>query len=469
MSGGDELAYLSLIQVAERIRRRDVSAREVVDATLARIEAHDSRLHSFARVLRESAIAQAMAADAEIAQGLWRGPLHGVPIGIKDLLDMEGLPTGCGMPLRQDEPAGADATLITRLKRAGAVLIGKLHLTEGATLAHHPSLPRPVNPWGEAYWTGVSSSGSGVATAAGLCYGALGTDTGGSIRMPSFACGLTGVKPTWGRVSRHGLYPLAQSLDHVGPMTRSVADAAAILGVIAGEDPADPTTLPDPRPDYLSGLDAGGLSGLSIGVDRALVETRVDPLMVESLDAAVAVMEALGARVRPIEFPATAPLVAAIMPLMIAEVASAHAATFPAKAELYGPDLRGMIESAGAFTATDVARAVHGRAAFSGAVRKLFSDVDLLLTPGAPAPTPTWDELDALSGDMGGVLDRVGRFTLPFNATGSPTLSLPSGFAPSGLPLGIQLIGPHLSEALLCRAGHAFQMATDHHTRHPAL
>jgi amidase len=464
-----EVAYLSLIEVSERIRRREISAHEVTLAALARIDAHDSRLNSFARVLRETAITQALKADAEIARGLWRGPLHGVPIGIKDLLDMEGLPTGCGMPLRQNDPAAQDATLITRLKRAGAVIIGKLHLTEGATLSHHPSLPRPVNPWGEAYWTGVSSSGSGVAMAAGLCYGALGTDTGGSIRMPSYACGLTGMKPTWGRVSRHGLYPLAESLDHVGPMARSVADAAAILGVIAGEDPADPTTLPDPAPDYLAGLGGGGLSGISIGLDRSWAEDRVDPLVVENLNAAIAVLESLGARIRLIEFPATGPLVAAIMPLMTAEVSSAHTATFPAKAELYGPDLRGMIESAGAFTAVDVARAVHGRAAFSGAVRKLFGEVDLLITPAAPAPTPTWDELDALNGELGAVLDRIGRYTLPFNATGSPTLSLPSGFAPSGLPLGIQLIGPHLGEALLCRAGHAFQMATDHHTRHPVL
>jgi amidase len=468
MTGAD-FAYLSLVEVSGRIRRRDISAHEVTAAALARIEAHDSRLNSFAMVLRDSALDQARQADAEIAQGLWRGPLHGVPIGIKDLLDMAGLPTGCGMPLRQNDPATTDATLITRLKRAGAVLIGKLHMTEGATLAHHPSLPRPVNPWGEAYWTGVSSSGSGVATAAGLCYGALGTDTGGSIRMPSFACGLAGIKPTWGRVSRHGLYPLAQSLDHIGPMARTVADAAAILDVIAGEDPADPTTLPDPPPDYLSGLDSGGLKGVSIGVDRAFVETRVDPLVIENLNAALSVLESLGARIMPVEFPDTGPLVASIMPLMVAEVSSAHTATFPAMAELYGPDLRGMIESAQAFSAVDVARAVHGRAAFSGEVRKLFRDVDLLITPGAPAPTPTWDELDALSGEMGAVLDRVARYTLPFNATGSPTLSLPSGFAPSGLPLGIQLIGPHLGEALLCRAGHAFQMATAHHTQHPRL
>jgi amidase len=468
MTHGD-IAYLSLLAVSERIRRREISAHDVTLAALARIEAHDSRLNSFAMVLRESALAQADAADAEIARGQWRGPLHGVPIGVKDLLDMEGLPTGCGMPLRQNEPAAHDATLVTRLKRAGAVIIGKLHLTEGATLSHHPSLPRPVNPWGEAYWTGVSSSGSGVATAAGLCYGALGTDTGGSIRMPSYACGLTGMKPTWGRVSRHGLYPLAQSLDHIGPMARSVADVTAILGVIAGEDPADPTTLPDPAPDYLASLGGGGLSGVSIGLDRALVEDRVDPLVVANLNAALAVLESLGARIRPIQFPATDPLVAAIMPLMTAEVSSAHTATFPAMAELYGPDLRGMIESAGVFTAVDVARAVHGRAAFSGEVRKLFRDVDLLITPAAPAPTPTWDELDALNGELGAVLDRIGRYTLPFNATGSPTLSLPSGFAPNGLPLGIQLIGPHLGELLLCRAGHAFQTVTDHHTRHPDL
>jgi amidase len=362
----------------------------------------------------------------------------------------------------------ADATVVARLRRAGAVIIGKLHMTEGATLAHHPSLPRPDNPWRSGYWTGVSSSGSGVATAAGFCFGALGTDTGGSIRMPSAACGLSGIKPTWGRVSRHGLFPLAESFDHVGPMARSAADAAAILQVIAGEDPADPTALPGLVPDYLAEL-GGGISGLSIGVDRTVLEANVDPLVIDNVKQAIAVLRGLGARIREVACPPLTPLLVTVVPLMLMEVVVAHAAMYPLHADRYGPDLKRMLDSGAAFTATDVARSVHSRAAFSGALRKLFDDVDLLLTPASPAPTPTWNEIEALSGDLGAVLDRVGRYTFPFNVSGNPTISLPSGFAPAGLPLGIQLVGLHQSEALLCRAGHAFQQATGFHCVHPRL
>jgi amidase len=464
----DEIPYLGLLTVAEHMRRGELSSEEVVRALLARIERYDAKLHSFALVMHDVAISQACQADGEINAGHWRGPLHGVPIGIKDLLDVEGVPTGSGTEVLKNYIPGADATVVARLRRAGAVIIGKLHMTEGATLAHHPSLPRPNNPWHSDYWTGVSSSGSGVATAAGFCFGALGTDTGGSIRMPSAACGLSGIKPTWGRVSRHGLFPLAESFDHVGPMARSAADAAAILQIIAGEDPADPTTLPGGVPDYLAEL-GGGIRGLSIGVDRAVLEANVDPLVIDNVKQAIVVLRQLGARIREVTCPSLASVLGSVMPLMVTEVVVAHAATYPLHADRYGPDLKRMLDSGAAFTATDIARALHSRAAFSGALRKLFDDVDLLLTPAAPAPTPTWNEIEALADDLGAVLDRVGRYTFPFNVSGNPTLSLPSGFAPTGLPLGIQLIGPHRSEALLCRAGHAFQQATGFHVVHPRL
>jgi amidase len=465
----DGVHYLSLLAVSEHIRRRELSSEEVVNALLARIDRHESRLHGFALVMADMAIRQAREADRELAAGLWRGPLHGVPIGIKDLLDIVGTPTGCGTEfLKNRRPADADATVVARLRRAGAVTIGKLHMTEGATLAHHPSLPRPENPWGAAYWTGVSSSGSGVATAAGFCYGALGTDTGGSIRMPSTACGLSGLKPTWGRVSRHGLFPLAESFDHIGPMARSTADAAALLQVIAGQDPLDPTTLPDPVPEYLAQL-GGGLSGLTIGVDWSLIETRVDAVIVENFRRTVAVMQSLGARIQEVSLPPFGALVGAMMPLLTAEVVVAHEASFPAYADRYGPDLRRMLESGAALTATDLVRATHARIRFNGALRKLFDAVDLLLLPAAPTTTPTWSELEAIREDLGAVMDRIGRHTVPFNVSGSPTLSLPSGFTLGGLPMGIQLIGPHLGEALLCQAGHHFQQVTDFHTAHPEL
>jgi amidase len=463
-----DIPYLSLSAVSEHIRRRELTSEKVVASLLKRVERHEGRLHSFALIMADMALAGARQADKEIAAGHWRGPLHGVPIGIKDLLDVQGVPTTSGTDIFKGYLPAGDATIVSRLRQAGAVIIGKLHMTEGATLAHHPSLPRPDNPWGRGYWTGVSSSGSAVATAAGFCFGSLGTDTGGSIRIPSAACGVTGIKPTWGRVSRHGLFPLAESFDHIGPMARSAADAAAMLQVIAGADPADPTALSAPVPDYLAQLEAG-IRGLVIGVDWELTKTNVDPIVIANIEQTINVLRSLGVRIREVTCPSFAPLLGTVMPLMLTEVIVAHQATYPLHADRYGSDLKRMLDSGAAFSAADVARAVHARAAFSGSIRKTFDDVDLLLTPASAAPTPTWDEIDALKDDLGMVLDRVGRYTFPFNVTGSPTISLPSGFAPSGLPLGVQLIGPHLSEAMLCRAGHAFQRATDFHVSHPVL
>ena len=463
-----DLHYASLLEVSGLIRSRAVSAVEVCQTLLDRIDRLDGKLNSFLAVLSESALAAAAKADAEIAAGQWRGPLHGVPVGIKDLLDVQGVASTSGTAIFKDKLATSDATVVARLKQAGAIIIGKVHMTEGATLAHHPSLPRPDNPWKAGYWTGVSSSGSGVSVAAGLCYGALGTDTGGSIRMPSAACGLSGMKPTWGRVSRDGLFPLAQTFDHIGPMCRTAADAAAMLHAMAGADPKDHTALNAPVPDYLAGLGAG-VSGLKIGVDPELIEARVEPVVIASVKAALQVFQDLGARIVEVKLPAFPPLLGSVFPLLTAEVMAAHAETFPRLADQYGPDLRRMLEAGAPLTAVDVARCLPARAAFVGEMRKAFEDVDLLLTPAAPAPTLTWDEIEALSADQPAMMDRIARYTLPFNATGSPTLSLPSGLAPSGLPLGIQLIGPHLGEDLLFRAGHAFQQSTDHHTRHPEL
>ena len=464
----DDIHFATLLDVSRMIRQREISARQVCQALLSRIERLDGRLNSFIRVMPESALAQAEVADREIAAGLWRGPLHGIPIGIKDLLDVAGVPTTCGTEVFKEHRPEKDATVVARLRRAGAVLIGKLHMTEGATLSHHPGYPRPENPWRAGYWTGVSSSGSGVATAAGLCFGALGTDTGGSIRLPSGACGLSGIKPTWGRVSRHGLFPLAETFDHIGPMARSTADAAAILQAIAGEDAADPTALPGQVPDYLNGLD-GGISGFSIGIDRALIETNVDPIVVSNIEQTISLLQELGARIREVTVPSFVPLSVEVLPLMTAEIMVAHAATYPSQADKYGPGLKQMLESGIHLSGMDIARAVQRRAVFNGELRKVFDGVDLILTPASPVPTPTWEEVDAMARDVGVLLDRVARYTMPFNFSGNPTLSLPSGFASSGLPLGMQLIGPHLGEPLLCRVGHAFQQATDFHIVHPKL
>jgi amidase len=463
----DDIAYLGLLEVSERILRRELSAEAVTRVLLDRIERLDGRLHSFQLVLAEAALDQARAADEEIAKGFWRGPLHGVPVGVKDLLHTRDLPTMAGMALLSDFRPSEDATVVARLKRAGAVIIGKLHMTEGATLDHHPSLPRPVNPWSAAHWTGVSSSGSGVATAAGLCFGALGTDTAGSIRMPSAANNLTGVKPTWGRVSRHGLMHLAESFDHIGPMARSASDATAILQAIAGFDPADPTSLAEPVPDYRAGL-SGGVSDLVIGVDWAYATEGLADEIVGAVKSAAEVFAGLGARVREIDFPSNK-MVGAVMPLLTAEIGAAHTDHFPAKADRYGPRLRGALEAAARMDGLTVVRAQQARDRFTGALRAAFRDIDLLLVPALGCLLPTWDEINVRADDMSEMGRTVMRYTTPFNIAGVPTISLPGGFTAAGLPVGVQLVGWKLAEDKLLRAGHAFQRVTDFHARHPSL
>jgi amidase len=464
----DDVHYLGLLEVSEKIRSGELSSQAVTEALLARIERHEPRLRSIVMLQADTAIEQARRADAEIASGFWRGPLHGVPIGVKDLLWTRGLPTTAGMEVLKDFRPPEDATVVDRLKRAGAVMIAKLHMTEAATFDHHPAFPRPVNPWSAAHWTGVSSSGSGVAVAAGFCYGAIGSDTGGSIRMPSAANNLTGVKPTWGRVSRHGLIHLCESLDHLGPMARSTADAAAILQAIAGADPRDPTALAAPVPDYLAQKD-GGVRDLVIGVDWAYVADGVAPEVAAAVKAAAEVLEALGARVREIHFPWDGAGWSETSAMFAAEIAVAHAEHYPAKAERYGARARAMIEGGRALDPLTVAAGYQERDRFRGRLAAVFRDVDLILVPGLGDVLPTWETVQKLFDDMVRISTTLLRFTSPFNLSGTPTISLPGGFTADGLPIGIQLAGAALAEPMLIRAGEAFQRATAFHTRRPPL
>jgi amidase len=375
---------------------------------------------------------------------------------------MKGLPTTGGMELLGSFRPDEDATVVERLKQAGAVVIAKLHMTEGATLHHHPSFPRPVNPWSAEHWTGVSSSGSGVAPAAGFCFGAIGSDTGGSIRMPSAANNLTGIKPTWGRVSRHGLIHLAESLDHLGPMARSAEDAAAILQAIAGADARDPTSLVDPVPDYLATI-ADGAAGMTLGIDWEFAGEGMAPEIVASLESALRTFERLGLRVSDVVFPWRDAEGAEMQALFGAEIAAAHAEYFPAQADRYGPWLRGTLEHYRGGDAVELARAYMARERYRGRLRRLFGEVDFVLVPALGKVLPRWDEIDDLA------LQEITRFTSPFNMSGTPTISLPAGFTGEGLPIGIQLGGTWLAEPALIRAGFAFQQVTDFHQRHPDL
>ena len=284
-----ELHYKELLEVGQQIQSGHLSSVEVTQAQLDRIDQVDAQLGSYVTVMAQQALANARQAQEEIEQGQGRGPLHGVPIAVKDLCWTEGVTTAAGMTLYQDFVPAHDGTVVRKLREAGAVILGKLKLTESAYADHHPSVSAPLNPWNAAHWSGASSSGSGVATAAGLCYGAIGTDTGGSIRFPSAANGLTGIKPTWGRVSRYGAFELAATLDHIGPMARSAADAAALLGAIAGADPRDPTASSRPVPNYLHHM-TQGIRGLLIGVDSRWSYEGVDTPTAQALAAAMDVV-----------------------------------------------------------------------------------------------------------------------------------------------------------------------------------
>lgn len=460
------LHFETLTRISELIRTRQISSVEVTQAMLERIASLDGKYRSYTTVLADRAMSRAATADVETAKNIWRGPLHGVPIAVKDLCFTEFGRTTGGTMIHKNWTPGHNATVVDRLEQGGAVILGKLKMTEGAYTSHHPDDPSPLNPWNLDHWVGSSSTGSGVATAAGLCYGALGSDTGGSIRFPSATCGLTGIKPTWGRVSRYGVFALAASLDHVGPMTRSAADAAAILGAVAGADPNDPTALQAPVPNYLAEANHG-IRGVTIGIDRSYNGEGIDPEVVAAVEAAERVLAELGAKIREIAFPTTAKLLPGWIPFCSIETAIAHKETYPARAAEYGPALAQLIDQGRSLTGIELGEIYHERLDFAGRLAAQFQDVDLLLMPTMPMPVPNLARMAEYGADPN-VLLKILRFTAPFDFSGSPTITLPNGIDRLGIPLSMQLIGRHLSEDLLCRAGCAFQQVTDWHARRPA-
>jgi amidase len=463
----DPLHYLDIGDIAAMIRHRSVSSREVTQALLDRIAARDGDLHAYALVMADAALARADAADRQIAAGEWRGPLHGVPVAVKDLFDIQGLPTRAGMRLRNQAVATRDATVVRRLQDAGAVLIGKTELSEGAYSDHHPSVIPPRNPWRPDYWPGISSSGSGVAVAAGMAYGTLASDTGGSIRWPSAANGLTGLKPTWGRVSRHGVAELAASLDHVGTMARSAIDAGILLGAIAGADPDDPTAALTPVPDYPAAAGAGA-AGLRIGVDAAWNHDDVDAGTRQILADALATFSALGAEIVDVKFPDVAQTLADWVPHCAVEAAVAHQARYHAMKRDYGAVLASVIDAGTAVSGMDYQEILLRRAAFRGRVDRVLATVDILLTPVQPFAPLTLAHIRTL-GEQPDLIARLQRYTCPFNMSGHPTITMPGGFSGHGMPVGFQLVAPHWREDVLVRAGAAFQARTPWHRRHPEV
>jgi len=464
-----DLHQLDLLALAALIRSGAVSPVEITRAQLQRIEALDGGLRSYAHVTAASALQEAQAAESEIRQGRYRGPLHGVPLALKDLFRREGVPTAAGTAIHRGMAADHDATVARRLRDAGAVLLGQLQMTEGAYSDHHPDVLPPRNPWHADYWIGISSSGSAVATAAGLCFGATASDTGGSIRWPCAAAGLTGIKPTWGRVSRHGMFELAASLDHAGVIARSAADTAALLEAIAGPDAKDPTALQAPVPRYT--LEAAvPAAGLRIGVDVNWNHGNVDAQTQRMMETAMQVFEQLGATLVPLQFPIedAAQAVRDWAPLCAVEAAVAHAGTYPSRKGEYGPVLAGVIDAGRALSGLDYQRILLRRMATRGKVDALFGRVDALLAPVQPMAPLTLEAISVL-GLQPGLVEALQRYTCVFDMTGHPCLTLPAGQCEAGMPMGLQLVAAHLGEPVLFRLGAAFQAATGWHLRRPAL
>jgi aspartyl-tRNA(Asn)/glutamyl-tRNA(Gln) amidotransferase subunit A len=466
-----EPALMSLASVARAIAERKVSSREVTRSCLQRIAEWQPRLNAFMTIEEEAALAAADAADAALAKGDSRGLLHGVPLAHKDMYYEAGKVVTCGSRIRRDFVAKTTATALQRLKDAGTVRLGSLQMVEFAygPTGHNVHYGAVHNPWNVEHITGGSSSGSGSAVAARLTFAALGSDTGGSIRMPAHFCGVTGLKTTVGRVSRAGAMPLSQSLDTVGPLAQTVEDCALLLSVMAGADPEDPTASTLPVPDYLAAT-GGSIKGLKIGVPTTFYVDDLDAEVARVLDETIAVLKKQGAEIVQVELPDQRQLTAACQLVLAAEAAAFHKRWMIERPQDYGPQVLMRLQNGLAIPAVSYLEAMRWRGPALAAYLAAVSGTDAVLAPVAPVPAPTIAESDVgNSPDAEAVIQRLTRFTRPINYLGLPSLSIPAGFTANGLPVGMQLIGRSFDEAMLLRIGAAFQRATDFHDRVPEL
>lgn len=463
MSG---LAYLTVAEAAQLLRTRKLSPVEYAKALIERIEKYDGKLNAFLRFTPEIALEDARRAEEEIMRGDWRGPFHGVPYGLKDIVDYAGLPTTAHSKILKDNIATADAVVTQKLRAAGAVFMGKLSTHEfalGGPCFDLPWLPAR-NPWNRDHFCGGSSSGSGAATAAGFVPAAIGSDTGGSIRNPATLCGVVGMKATYGLVSRRGVIPLAFSLDHVGPLTRTVRDNALMLEAIAGHDPLDPGSVNVAAGGYTAELDRG-VKGLRIGVIRHFYtrDMEGEPEMVAGIEAAAKVLSELGAEVREIRTAALGDYIACNRTILTSEAYAIHEKWLRERPEDYGSLTRERLLSGAFVRAADYINATRVRAKLAKAFHALFSEIDVAITASAMDPACRIDDPAEIDRTYG----RQAR--APFNVTGSPALALPVGFSKAGLPLGMQIIGKPFDEAMVYRVAHAYEQATRWVDRHPVL
>lgn len=468
-----DLTFASVVELARMIAGKQVSPVEVVRAYLDRITALDGSLKAFITVTADAALAAAREAEAAVTGGRPLGPLHGVPLGLKDLYDTAGVRTTGGSKILGARVPTADATVVRRLREAGMIVLGKLNMVEFAYgpegfNAHYGHVR---NPWdGKTHrMAGGSSSGSGAAVAAGLAPVALGSDTGGSIRIPCSLCGLTGIKPTYGRVSRAGVLPLSWSMDHVGPMTRSAADSALVLGAMAGYDAADPTTSVLPVPDYMAAL-TGDVRGLRVGLLRSFFLESATPEVRGAVDAAATTLAKAGAVVDDVVLPSVRHASAGALAVVGTEAMAYHAEWLRTRRADYDPEVSTRLMLGAFITGVHYVRGQQARALIRREVDEALARHDVLLAPATPMTAPAIEERQTVLGDgPSDVRSALIRLTRPFNFSGHPACSVPCGFTPGGLPIGMQVVGRPFDEATVLRAADAYQRLTDWHARRPVL
>jgi aspartyl-tRNA(Asn)/glutamyl-tRNA(Gln) amidotransferase subunit A len=454
----------SIQQIGELLRRGSISPVELTSGCLARIEKLNPRLNAFITVTSESALAQARQAEAEIRRGDWRGPLHGIPLALKDLIDTAGVRTTAASALFKDRSPQEDADVVRRLKAAGAVLLGKQNLHEfaygGSSMVSYFGEVR--NAWNPEHIAGGSSGGSATAVAAGLCYGAIGTDTAGSIREPAALCGVVGLKPTYGRVSAGGVIPLSTSLDHVGPIARTVADAAVIFQAIAGFDEKDKATADVPVEDYVAAL-GEALRPVRIGVPRGLFFDDLNAEVASAINHALTGLASLGAELRDIERTDSTDRT-----LQSAEAWAFHAEYVARTPELYQPETLRRIRTGENVSHEEVLKCRRELECVRRDIAATFLDLDVLVTPTTPIPAPTIAELKQNPDLLRPRELLLLRNTRPANVWGLPAISIPCGFTAAGLPIGLQIIGPHCGEAKVLQLAQAYEQATAWHKREPS-